>query len=182
MSVVIGIDSDKAMGWAVYDVTRSPSAIESGSLKLTGDTVADRLVDMCGKLIPIIRKHNPIFAAVEAPRMFLTKHTTKDGRLIDESPVSMVQQGSYAGAACMAFLCWNVPCIYAAPNSWQTMIEDDIKKAFEGKKRVEQQCNRLRIVSPNESARDACLIAYWASKQPEFKYLRHLAEKQAAAA
>lgn len=182
MSVVIGIDSDKAMGWAVFETARSPSSIESGSLKLNGDKVADRLVDMRDKLVPIIRKYNPIFAAVEAPRMFLTKHTTKDGRLIDESPVSMVQQGSYAGAACMAFLCWNVPCIYAAPNSWQTVIPDTIKSKFEGKKRVEETCNLLRIVSSNQSARDACLIAFWAAGRPEFKYLRQRADRAGAAA
>jgi Holliday junction resolvasome RuvABC endonuclease subunit len=179
MSVVMGIDSDKAMGWAAFDVSRSPSAIESGSLKLDGDTVADRLVDMRNKLVPIISKFSPIFAAVEAPRMFLTEHETKDGRKVDESPHSIVKQGTYAGAACMAFLCWNVPCIYAAPNSWQTVIPDNIKRSHEGKKRVEATCNLLKIVSPNMSSRDAALIAFWAAGRPEFKYLRQLAEKAA---
>lgn len=177
--IVMGIDSDKAMGWAAFDTSRSPSAIESGSLKLDGAKVADRLVDMRTKLVPIIRKYNPIFAAVEAPRMFLTKHTTKDGRVVDESPVSIAQQGAYAGAACMVFLCWNVPCIYAAPNSWQTVIPDNIKNTFEGKKRAEATCNLLRIVSPNMSSRDAALIAFWAGGRPEFKYLRQRAEKAA---
>ena len=33
---VMGIDSDSAFGWALYDTDKPLSAIESGSLELTG--------------------------------------------------------------------------------------------------------------------------------------------------
>lgn len=171
--IVMGIDSDKAMGWAIYDVRRPPSAIESGSLKLEGDTMTDRIVDMRLKLVPLIKKYRPIFAAVEAPPVHLRSHKQKDGTMRKESPATIVKQGEYAGAAVAIFACWNVrPCqVYAV--TWQTIIPSHLKKTIAGTKdRAELTCDLLRIVSPNESSRDASLIAFWAGGYKEFKLLQ----------
>lgn len=180
MSIVMGIDSDKAMGWAIYDVRRPPSAIESGSLKLEGDTMTDRIVDMRLKLVPLIKKYRPIFAAIEMPRSFLTEHKSKGGTMVKESPATIVKQGEYVGAACAIFACWNIRPRQVAPNTWQTIIPDNFKREFDDTKdRAAATCNLLRIVSPNMSSRDASLIAFWAAGDKEFKHL--LQQRQRAA-
>lgn len=195
---IMGIDSDGSFGFALYDTDKPPSAIESGSLNLTGD-ILDKLIEIRVRFVPIVKELRPDFAGIEAPSKFLRKYpveqkpdkndlmsplehakATAEGKSTvvwrEQSTVAIAITSQIAGAATALLLCWNVRCIQIEPRSWQSLIPGHIKNQFSGegapKKRAKVYCDSLRIQSPNQSSRDACLIALWtAGRSQELKLL-----------
>jgi hypothetical protein len=184
---IMGIDSDGAFGWALYDTHKPPSAIESGSLNLDPkDDIVNKLIELRVRFVPIVKELQPTFAGVEKPAEYLPKYPVKEGAGPDdlmsplerskaqaEGKVQWKEQSTkgitvtnqIAGAATVLFLCWNVRCIQVAPKSWQTIIPKSFKAQVGGpgapKKWAKSYCDSLKIQSPNQSSRDACLIALW---------------------
>lgn len=166
--LVLGLDVATTTGWALYDTDKGVSAIESGSIKLMGSDAFDRVVDMRHKLPRLIRERKPDFAAIEAPLEFAPQFKKKkksllgedeEGTTINSKTISML--GRLAGAATMAVLGQNVPCIEVRSQTWQTIIPKNI--AGKPKQRARAYCEMLKIVSPNMDSRDACIIAIWAA-------------------
>lgn len=190
---VMGIDSDSAFGWALYDTEKPPSAIECGALNLKGETIVEKLVDMRVRFVPLLKELSPDFAGIEAPSKFLRKYPDKSKtdmlsplehqraaqdpvRWKEQSTVPIAITNQIAGAATVLLLCWNVRCQQYEPRSWQTIIPKQIKGQFSGegapKKAAHAYCSMLKIPATNQSARDACLIAlYVASAAAELKML-----------
>jgi hypothetical protein len=188
---IMGIDSDKAFGWALYDTDKPASAIESGSLNLTGDDITELLTDLRVRAVPLVKELQPDFVGIEDPMWMLKKYPDKgkkgkgkqedmlsplelrqavaEGKVKpqfkDQSPTSAFVQHEIAGGITTMFLCWNIRVKRVAANTWQTVIPASIRTQFDGegasKKRAQQFCNSLKIQSPNQSSRDACLIALW---------------------
>lgn len=166
--IVMALDVASTTGYAFFDTDRKPSAIISGSMKLIGDTAFQKVVDLRRRLPRIIREHKPGFCAVEAPMEFAPQFKkVKKTLLGDEETSSTINSKTIAvlnrlaGAAEMAVLGQNVPCISVAAKTWQTIIPDQF--AGKPKQRAQAYCQMLGIVSPNMDSRDACIIAIWAA-------------------
>lgn len=184
MPRVIGLDPAKGFGWAFYDTDKPPSAIESGSLKLKGDSEVDKLYQMRHELVPLIRQYQPGFAAIESPFKFAPRFTKKPkcdlltgiveqqaGEETTINPATISHAGQIAGAATMACLCWNVRTLQVQPRTWQTIIPKAIHDRHDGqgapKKRVSDFCDMLNIISTNIDSRDACIIAMWGAGEAQ---------------
>jgi Holliday junction resolvasome RuvABC endonuclease subunit len=141
----------------------------SGSIKLVGASAFEKVVDMRHKLPRLVREHRPDFAAVEAPLEFAPqfKKMTKTifgeeeetSTTINSKTIALLNRLS--GAAIMAVIGQNVPCVEVRPQTWQTIIPGELRG--KPKQRAKAYCDMLRIVSPNMDSRDACVIALWAA-------------------
>jgi len=180
MPIVGGFDpSINGFGWAFYDTDKPPSAIESGSIRLEGDDLEAKLVDLRVNLIPLLKMWQPKFVGIEEPRMFITQHPTAEGGKPDllsplqraqqaaegakpawvaESPATIVKGGILAGAAMMACLTWNIRCLFVAPNTWQTIIPATIKDRFPSKVNGKKDAT-----APKKRAREYCNVLRIAS-------------------
>ena len=183
--IILGLDIATVTGWAIYDTDKSPSAIRSGSFKLVGDTAFEKVVDMRARLPRLIREEKPQFAAVEAPLEFAPqfKKVRKDmlgekeeaGTTINTKTIAQLNRLS--GAAIMAVIGQNVPCVEVRAQTWQSVIPASI--AGKPKQRAAAYCDMLKIVSPNMDSRDACVIALWCAGHCQ--ELRMLQRARAAA-
>lgn len=198
MTVVAGFDPAAGFGFGFYDMSRPPSAIESGSLKLEGD-ILDKLFQMRQQLVPLIRQYKPAFAVVESPFKFAPRYQKQPKRdmltgVITEepgegemtiNPATISHAGQIAGAATMALLAWNIMTVQAAPNEWQhAVIPKSIYAQFGkgmAKQRAHATCKALRINSPNVDARDAALISLFAAGHAQFKLLQQRTQMAGAA-
>lgn len=165
---ILSLDVASKLGWAVYDVDKTPSAILSGSIKLEGDGSFEKAHDMRRKLPKLIRDHRPDFVVMEAPLEFAPQFKKTRQTLLGEEEITstinsktIAMLNRLAGAAQMAVQGQNVPCIEVRPQTWQSVIPRSI--TGKPKQRVQAFCEMLRIVSPNMDSRDACVIAYWAA-------------------
>ncbi|TWG90343.1 Holliday junction resolvasome RuvABC endonuclease subunit [Mesorhizobium sp. J18] len=166
--IILGLDVATKLGWAVYDTSKTPSSIISGSIKLEGDNAFEKAQDMRRKLPKLIREHQPDFAAMEAPLEFAPQFKKMQRTLLGEEETTstinsktIAMLNRLAGAAQMAVQGQNVRCIEVRPQTWQTIIPKTI--TGKPKQRAQQFCDMLKIVSPNMDARDAAIIAYWAA-------------------
>jgi Holliday junction resolvasome RuvABC endonuclease subunit len=176
--LILGLDVATVTGWAVYDTDRPPSAIVSGSIKLLGDTAFDRVCYMRKTLPRLIKEHRPDFSAIESPMEFAPAFKKKSktmfgeedqGTTINSKTIAVLNR--YAGAAEMAVLGQNIPCVSVAAKTWQAIIPSQFKG--KPKQRASAYCDMLKIVSPNIDSRDACIIAIWAAGHAqEFKLLQ----------
>lgn len=175
---VLGLDVATVTGWAVYDLDRPPSAIVSGSIRMEGDTAFDKVACLRHRLPKIIKEHRPDFAAVESPMEFAPSFKKVKRTLLgEEEQTSTINSKTIAvlnrlaGAAEMAVLGQNVPCVSVAARTWQAIIPGHI--TGKPKQRAKAYCDMLRIVSPNMDSRDACVIALWAAGHAqEFKMIK----------
>lgn len=169
MALILGLDVATVTGWALYDTDKGVSAIESGSIRLVGSDAFERVVDMRHKLPRLIRERKPDFAAIEeplkiAPRFKKVRRDMLGQEETGETTINsktIADLNEYAGAATMAVLGQNVPCIRVRPQTWQTIIPKSI--IGKPKQRAKAYCEMLKIVSPNMDSRDACIIAIWAA-------------------
>jgi len=166
--LILGLDVATITGWSVFDTDRPPSAIISGSFKLQGGSPFERVRYMRSHLPKIIKEHRPDFAAIEAPLeiapRFTKKHTDLLGQEVQETTINsktIAILNRYVGAAEMAVMGNNIPCIEVRAQTWQTIIPKTI--TGKPKQRAQQFCDMLKIASPNMDSRDACIIAYWAA-------------------
>lgn len=192
MPIVGGFDPAGGFGYAFYDTDKPPAAVVSGSLKLEGDNIVDKLVDLRVRLIPILKEYRPAFVGIESPFKFAPRYQKKakpdlltgivppptGNEEMGMNPGTISDCGQIAGAATMACLTWNIRCRQVTPREWQVVIPKTIWSQFTGegapKKRVKAYCDTLRIVSPNIDSRDAALIAIWtAGHAVELKMLEH---------
>lgn len=166
--IIMALDVATVTGWAIYDTDKDPSAIVSNSFQLKGDTPFDRVRSMRSTLPRIIREHKPDFAAVEAPMEVAPRFKKvsktmfgeeEGGSTINSKTIAVLNR--YAGAALMAVMGNNVPCVEVAARTWQTVIPANIKG--KPKQRAKAYCDMLGIVSPNMDSRDAAVIAIWAA-------------------
>lgn len=165
--IILGLDIATTTGWAVYDTDKTPSAIISGSFKLQGDTPFERVRYMRSHLPKLIKEHRPDFAAIEAPLEIAPRFkkaktdllgSEEQETTINSKTIAILNR--YAGAAEMAVMGNNIPCVEVRAQTWQTIIPKNIKG--KPKQRAKAFCDMLKIVSPNMDSRDACVIAMWA--------------------
>jgi hypothetical protein len=71
---VMGLDPAKGFGWACYDRDKPPSSIISGSLRLDGMTILDKLTDLRTRLVPIVKEFRPDFVGIESPFKFAPRY------------------------------------------------------------------------------------------------------------
>lgn len=166
--LILGLDVATVTGWAVYNTSTAPSAILSGSFRLIGETPLAKVRMMRSKLPELLRQHKPDFAAIEAPMevapRFKRATTGLLGQGEEETTINsktIAVLNRFAGAAEMAVLGHNVPCVEVAARTWQTIIPAHIQG--KPKERARAYCDMLKIVSPNMDSRDACIIAIWAA-------------------
>jgi hypothetical protein len=206
--IVMGCDPAAGFGWAAYDLDRPPSAIESDSLKLPKGkevSILDKLYALREEFVPLIRKYQPVFAAVEEPFRFIQQYekrperdmltgvvTEPEGGETTMNPAGMSDAAQLVGAATALLLAWNVPCVQVRAQTWQTIIPTSVKARFPKpkgekyearKKRIKAAakacCDVFRIASPNIDSRDAALIAMWAAGHQQVKLLQQRTEKAA---
>lgn len=165
---IMALDIATNTGWAVLDDERPPSAIISASFKLQGATPFDRVRHMRSHLPKLIKQYRPDFVAIEAPMEIAPRYKkvkkTMFGEEEQETTINsktIAILNRYAGAAEMAVMGNNIPCIEVAAKTWQTIIPKNIPG--KPKERVKAYCEMLRIDSPNMDSRDACIIALWAA-------------------
>lgn len=166
--IILGLDIATTTGWAVFDTDRPPSSIISGSFKLQGDSPFERVRYMRSHLPKLIKEHRPDFAAIEAPLEIAPRFTKKRTDLLGQeeqettiNSKTIAILNRYVGAAEMAVMGNNIPCIEVRAQTWQTVIPRHVKGA--PKQRAKAYCDMLRIDSPNMDSRDACIIALWAA-------------------
>lgn len=167
---ILTLDVATTTGFAIYDFSRDPSSMNSGSLQFVGTTAFEKVADMRRKLPKLIREHKPDFCVIEAPLAIIPTFTKKSKTMFGEeeemstvNPGTVMQLNRLAGAAQICVTGQNIPCIEVRPQSWQSVIDKDIKGAT--KDRAKQMCERLKIVATNADARDACIMAYWTAKK-----------------
>jgi Holliday junction resolvasome RuvABC endonuclease subunit len=186
--IILGLDPAGNFGFAAYDLDKPFSAIESGSFKLQGETVFDKIFQLRRDLVPMLREIKPAFAGIESPfkfapqykrppkRNMLTGVVEEQGEATSINPATISDCGQIAGAATALCLAWNVHCAQFQPRTWQAVIPKAIHSAFSGegapKKRAKAFCDAIRITSPNIDSRDAALIAIYTAGCQEFKMLQ----------
>ncbi|MCV0371647.1 hypothetical protein [Filomicrobium sp.] len=178
MALILGLDIATTTGWAIYDTDKTPSAIVSGSFRLQGATPFERVRYMRSHLPRLIKEHRPSFAAIEAPMEIAPRFTRAKKDMLGEqeqettiNSKTIAVLNRYAGAAEMAVMGNNIPCVEVAARTWQTIIPKHIKG--KPKQRAKAFCDMHRIVSPNMDSRDACIIAMWAAGHcQELKLMR----------
>lgn len=165
---IMGLDIATNVGWALYNTDSTPSAIVSGSFRLQGDTPFERVRFMRSQLPRLIKEHRPDFVAIEAPMEIAPRFKKTKSDLLGEqeqettiNSKTIAVLNRYAGAAEMAVMGNNIPCVEVRPQTWQTIIPKTIKG--KPKQRAKAFCDMHRIVSPNMDSRDACVIAMWAA-------------------
>lgn len=178
---VLGADPAGGFGYALYDTDKPVSAIESGSLKLEGDNIVEKLTDLRLRFVPIVKEFQPHFAGVESPFKFAPRYQKQPKRdlltgVVVEQPAegettinpgTISDCGQIAGAATAILLCWNVRCMQIPPRTWQAIIPSNLRQLPDPKKRAKAYCDMLRIASPNIDSRDAALIAVWTANHAQ---------------
>jgi len=190
--ILLGLDISTNVGWALYDLDRPMSAIETGHFKCVGDSEFEKVSSLHGLLASLLVRLKkdgkaPDLAVFEAPLDFIPQFEKKREDLagvVHETttinPKTIGLLHGLARAAQAVLRGYKIRHMEVRPQTWQTIIPRQFK-AHPTKQRAEMTCDMLRIVATNEHKRDAALIAVWASGCQEVKMMRHQAAKAGAA-
>jgi len=195
--ILLGLDISTNVGWALYDLDKPLSAIETGFFKCAGDSDFEKAGSLHTLLAGLIRRlqrdgKTPDLAVFEAPLDFIPRFEKKRkdlGGTVEETttinPKTIGLLHGLARTAQAVLRGYKIRHMEVRPQTWQTIIPRSLKQSIQGdkatKRRAERTCDMLRIVATNEHKRDAALIAVWASGSQQVKMMQHDAARAGAA-
>ncbi len=193
MPLIIGLDVAQATGYAIFETSRSPSAIRAGVLKAVGGTYEEKAATLARAFGMILKAGRPDLVAIEMPirtqpaarrkvKMMGEEEVVEGGGGLNAVISSNQLVGSIAG------ICgWkDIPFVMIAPVTWRTSFLGFGRRAGwarkDWKRAVREQCAREHITVTSDDQADAVGVAIAAQNTDAFKMIRHRAEQERTAA
>jgi hypothetical protein len=162
--IILGLDIATSCGHALIERNTKPSAWRCGIWHSAGENGEDKAGVLALSVLPFIKEHRPVFAAIEMPQRSVTRFDRRSddlagGKVEQTINPNALQLSALAGGAVAMLDSFRIPWGLVAPATWRAAYYGKGVKPSQGdwKDLAIQHAKMQRIELPSTKAaqRDA---------------------------